>query len=485
MAEDFRQFRDSVRKIAETEELKDKVDKALESIDPLTKDAINSARSYGYQEGSGTIKDGFGAAPTGPDGTQDVVTSAGDSATVAVNSPNSPVNPFIPASSISGGSTDAATGYYNKKGTISEDESIFQNNGSGSVSPSTGPGGGGGAGTVAQSAGGSTANTQAQTVSNPDYTNTEQTDRDDARTDVGASAEEAAAERIYDQQQQNGVPGTVTADGLASGTQSPSVYYPGQGRYDRIEGILGIDPDDINLTIVANLFPKSYIPSLEDSTAAGHDVWTDPSLPPVKKGWELGIRYTAAGSYLSGGTAEDSSPYGFINMAVGYYSVSFGYTVTDVRSPSYSFDVNGRVSFVDFEAYVDWTDTAHPENTGWAAANISITAVVCTPGSSDECPITPPRETSYPTTGTGILQWLGDKWGYSIYNSEIPEKYKNLTTSVDFKLRDGTTWALDPTFQGGWLFMDKAGASDGLYFDYRGRLRDIVKPENKIYYTST
>lgn len=480
-------FADDIRTIAKTKEIMDKADKAFAAAEEAKKEAIKIQRIQVGQTGNSNLKD----AQVGTNGSGETTTGTGVGGAVVEAPLAPPINPADDNNDTLT-NTDAGTGSYNNNG-VSHNGGTYNNNligGGSQISNSS-------------EAGTGTTRTESKEQADPDNAPLSQHVQDyiakrDAMIANGATADEIDAMRREHFSLEKGkheigdVMEGKAGPKPASGTSSDLSHN------ETLNSVVGVDPNDPSKTMEIRFDNRSYIPSIEESAAAGQPIWASIDTPPAypqdptyRPGYywtsyeglgstycktfteaaALTVAYMAANDpdgefvgdilgvdYPSGSptTVSDSS-------AIPNGSHSFSYVIEDTRGafPDFFFLAPGGLA----------TCPAPP------AANPLI-AAVCETGAP---PLTYPD--SYPTIGHWVASLVAGKFIYSLFDSEVPLQYKSSKSSASIKSAiNGHTYTIEPTFDGGMMMYDETAPAWMLVYNADRTLRFPVPIEYYNFY---
>jgi len=269
--------------------------------------------------------------------------------------------------------------------------------------------------------------------------------------------------------------GNANNDGLSS-LVTPIV--------DRLNAVVGVDPEDDTLGVMLRFDGRSVIPSLQESIDAGQSVWTDLVTPPAKAGWE--------------------------HFEQGFYWVTTNPASAQAETPARTMDASIAAIRAIFPAPypsgygdADWDtgsltgpDGSHNYHATWYQGgvgvgppnNTTITRTTCDGPHASICPTTAQTENIWPDVGLYNLSWLGPLGavagiGYSIYDSRVPARYKGLSGGVQIKSAiDGNTYNIEPGIEGGFLIYNASDPSYMLYYGSDRTLRAVFPPEQVKFY---
>ncbi len=162
----------------------------------------------------------------------------------------------------------------------------------------------------------------------------------------------------------------------------------------------------------------SYIPPLN---------WSDVNSPGELDGWVLGTRWAVSGS-----------PSGTIHGSTA-----------DTAGENAAIDLNGSPPVPGDVPYV-YVNTdgvgagsvAHFTRTLNGPFTLPNIAVSCTAGVDSECPLTAPQESQWPTTGSFQLVSINGLFQGNQYDSEVPDKYAQPSSTVYMCFDSGSRTAV-------------------------------------------
>lgn len=486
-------YSDDIRTIAKTQELLDKANKALKVAEEAKKDAIDTQRMVAQQRPN--------AGPTsvgnnGSGDTSDGTNAQGDPVLPPLAPPPSPK----PGNNTNTNTTDSYGNGINNSGTgtsAGNKSNDLSNNGSQYNPNDTG-----------SNAGGSRTDSKKQAdpdnAGDPDWEQIQQ-----ALEDSGASPEYIAEmRRQYFLAEQgkheisdvyNGDAGPKPTEGTwtgyapnGTGGNQDSMSSLVHGLREVINAVVGVDPNDPNTAIEIRFDNKSILPSIAEASAAGQNTWTSTSTAPIKKGWEFweqGFYYRSQHDVFNKQHDAPTKYLAALSLAqatVGYVSPSFGYIIEDYRNLTNAGGSDTQPGDYDVEFYYNWDNTSFPINTGWANYRMTVSKLSCvTFPNADMCVIDPARESAWPPVGLYVLSLIGGQFLYSIFDSEVPLRYKGISSAVNIKSAiDDNTYSIEPAIEGGFI-INNITDNQG-YFLYYGADRSLhaIVPINQYkFYT--
>jgi hypothetical protein len=438
-------FVKNIQIIAKTDELSDKLDKLYLNGSLPTKGNIVDQRISAYQDGSGATNVASGAT-AGANGT----TGTGVNGT-PVTGPLAP--PPIDLSQVDNAqkaATDAALKSSSLNNTSSSSDGSKTNDLSSKAKDPTNGGGG------------TPFADQGQLgENNPDWLAIKNAMIGNGATD--AQIKQARLNFLKKELGIDDIGDVVKGDAGAKPTSNnnsfpqPDANSPANTS-EKQNGFTGADPVDHTKSVLIRFDGVDITPSAVDAALANQYTWQSGNQPPVKQGWQnwqMGKFVTGSGTYFS--TTDAPTADLLPQASIGYHSGSFGYNVTAVRNVD---TVAGT-----FEAFVDWTGTSFPGNTGWASASFTYSQFNCS-GMTDACPSQPQRETSWPVTGVYAISWLLGKVITSGFDSEVPSNVRlESSTAKIHSLVTGQDYYIEPSINGGHLVYDTLG-TDGYFLNY-------------------
>lgn len=469
-----------IKTIARTNELTEKVDKAITSTPPVRKEPLPTKRVMAAQVGNGSR-----STTTGYNGGGSTTDGATDADGNPVNAPLAPPpsNP-LGSSNVTSGANSGFTEYLSNGGISYKGGPLSPSN----YDPNESSGGGGSSGV------GGGSRTDAKNQADPDNA-TGQT-----ATDLAALRSSTAYQNATDEEQRrmereilNTELGRHEVGQLYDGEEGPK-YSPGQWTYlgnglntssssdnsfatlisgaiEQLNAIVGVDPDNPSTAVMIRIDGRDTVPSAVESAAANQAPWTSTSTPPAKADWTQGYMWELSGVpggfvYASTPTAAGQAALSALQEAEPTQTISFaGITANDSGSP-------GGPSIDRYD--VNYTRTPNGD------FSLTAAAVVCDPGTSDDCPITAPLETTYPVVGLYYLKKSAGQWIKSQYDSEVPSKYSSPVSTI--KIRSAITgddYEFGPGIEGGYILENVTNPD---YFLFYGADRTLRTPPLPISY---
>jgi hypothetical protein len=430
-------FTDDIRTIAKTKLITEKLDKLTKEVERAEKNSIDSKRVVSYD--AGALKD-TSAGPASPTPVEGATDAAGGAVTGATNNTPSIPNNTIPTTTTN---NDTSGGY------------------SGSLNTATGSGSTQGTDLSSSGSeaavGGSKAKDQAEQGSN----NSEIQALRDALADAGytqAEIDQKVREAL------NFEPGVHNISDVYDGLAGPNLNFSdsSSGVYQYLKAVVGLDALDDAVTAMFRFDGQSPKPTDEDAAAVGQNPWVsaDQDGGGGDDTWVIGKLVTDNGTSVSFASGNEWI----------LYARSLHPSFTDIILEPLS---------------------GSPPNSGqWAANSVTAggtlrTASIssCTAGVDANCPLLNPGEvTGWPLTGTYVLSKDEATFVGNILDTEVPERYQGIQSSVQLKTNSGQVLTITPAINGGTLIYDSLGLTRGLYYDSNMSLKAIVAPGDTQFY---
>lgn len=481
-------FASSIKTIAKTAELTEKVDKLLLDSDGVDKGAIESVRKVMFPDASGNTSPSTGGAAgtggttgTGPDGTPvlgPIAPPPPQPAPPNTNQPgNYPVGPDKPIGPGGGGD--------------------IQNN------PTNGPGtsDGSGQGHYGINGGGGSPYTDQGLLgaNNPDWLKIL-----DALNARGASQSEINQARIDFLRKELGIdevgdvyngdtgaqPVDTSNSNNSRGTdnQGPSAAPPTRQR-----GILGVDPENNSTALLIRYDGWLPSPSDFDANNGNQDPWVN-GLAPIQRTYVAGFywKIISGATTIYGQTFFDivgrresldgSTAYGCNDGTnkVTTLTPQSGDHILFSGNPNgiigQSFGSLGGTTYAP-QAHLGTVSTGEYGLEACAGGDV---------GAGATCMLDPPLETAWPVTGIGVLTLTDGKFKKSPYDTEAPFKYSTGQSVAQVKsLVTGETYQTEPAINGGFMISQtSSGGGDYiLVYGSNGQLTGLIPTNLKNFYT--
>jgi hypothetical protein len=229
------------------------------------------------------------------------------------------------------------------------------------------------------------------------------------------------------------------------------------------------------------------------------DGWTTtgPSgSAPGWENWQQGLFFEGSGTYFSTSSAPTAEL--LPENSIGFVSGSFGYEVTDVRNVVVTLGMSGVPIGGTYEAFLDWSSTGTPINTGWGAASFVCTRLTCASvgeTNTERCPISaPPAYDNWQEqdpTYEHQLAFSAEDGGFvsSQWDEGLPGKFRNDVGSgrglnnLQLCTNDGEEVVVSALRDGTFAFFKEDGfgfPEEGekiFHFDSKGKYLDTMRPD--------
>lgn len=211
---------------------------------------------------------------------------------------------------------------------------------------------------------------------------------------------------------------------------------------------------------------------------------------PGWEDWVLGIYYTGAGTYFS--STDAPTPELLVEESVGYVHPSLNYSVTDVRDVIINSTANGGT----YQAYLDWSDTSSPSNTGWVTAGFTYSTNNCgVETGTPRCPVAAPEAyenwQEQDPDFVHQLAFSAKDGGFvsSQYDDGLPLKFRNDVGSgrgmnnLNLCTLDGNQVGVSALTDGSFAFFEEDGfgfpEEDAkiFHFDSNGKYQDLLRDD--------
>lgn len=467
----------SIKKIAKTNELTQKVDKLIQESNPVAKGALQSARLVSTPSIAGAGDVAAGAAA----GTASDVIMYDINGNPIQDNPAQATKP-TPRRTDDNSNTDNNNTKKTDDNTDSKNKDDPTNTDQSDKGKDTGDTGGSG---YKGGSGNSDDDADWQAI-------------EAAMRERGATEEEIAdAKRKYFNQEPgidevgdvyNGDAGAqLPGDddgGKAPGDQSSS----GSSQVQR--GYVGVDPKDDSKTLLVRVDGVMPTPTDADAAADGQLPWEDPYSPPVKDGWQFwyqGYYYKVTGAL---GTITGPNPktvaQQFAELYVGQTAGTDYIKTVEVSDYQYTDTAPGLHPYA-------FTMTLHYHNIITDAPTIDqqIAVVISLMDCSlvfdaEACAFDNPlRETRWPRTKVGAIIRKDGKFGSNPYDSEAPIEHRETDmSSVRIKsMKTGDTYLIENAINGGFMLSKEDGGGHVLVYGANRTLTAVVDASLKKFYT--
>lgn len=431
-------YAEDIRTIAKTKELTDKADKALRIADEAKRAAINAQRVIAHQSGDTTKN-----VSAGNNGSGDQATGTGNTGDPIVDAPLAPPPQPPDDNSSTTSQTDSGSSSISVNGVDQGGSNANDLSGNGKTQSTTTAGG--------------TGTTSTETKGQADPANA-----GDAAWDAisaaliaqgynpGSDVYEAARRAYWTKE-----PGKHEVSDVYNGDAGPKPTNFGSiltdnvdiidldKKSERLNAVVGVDPDDNSKAVEIRFDNFSKIPSIEEAIAAGQLEWTSLTEAPRKPAWEefqQGYMWTVSNPWAA--TAD--APAVVMDLAIArLVAANPGGVYTDAHWEPSSLAPSG----------VNYTATWYEEaGTAGAPNNVTILRSSCVATDEATCPTTAQHESSFPIIGHYLLKLFNGQFIQSIFDSEVPLKYKGIKSSVTIKSAiTGDNYTIEPSNDGGFM----------------------------------
>ncbi len=229
------------------------------------------------------------------------------------------------------------------------------------------------------------------------------------------------------------------------------------------------------------------------------DGWNVDGPNGVADGWQnwvQGLFFEGSGTYFSTSSAPTAEL--LPEKSIGFVHPSFGYEVTDVRNVVVNLDGGGVPNGGTYEAFLDWSNTSFPINTGWAGASFTCTRITCASvgeTNTERCPIAaPPAYNNWQEqdpTFEHQLAFSAEDGGFvsSKWDEGLPAKFRNDVGSgrglnnLRLCTNDGEEVVVSALRDGTFAFFKDDGFgfpevdAKIFHFDSKGKYKDTLRPD--------
>ena len=509
---------ESIRTIAKTAELEEKVGRALAAAENAQQGAYGLSSTPGERAVASMDLDGvtnvigLGSSPTGGSATN----SGGSSVSITGSDPSASASALGSMSSVPGvngsnSNMSIASALQVLRDQLTKNAKTPTDLSSNAVG---GTGGGGSSGVNTTGSGGSTAasaNSGGSSV-------TKQADQGSSDANLTALKASSAYQNATSEEQQNMVDaynyntyggiGDVTAHQIANGNDivpavgtGGTINNPGGEVYDKaIQSIIGFDPytnsavTGTSLVIKAQLYNQTFpTPSDPDATYVGQGIWVSPNSPPTQASYTNGYYW----EFTNGGA---NTYYGqtFGNVigqaagAAGGPWTCYGLAGGGGSSLITTLTPNGTESYILYSTNLTGVVGHTAGSVGGTIMALSVSGSVssgqygqiscagATGAPGAVCALSPPYETAWPKTGAIVALYNGGRINTNAFDSEVPSYLLQQPSFLKLNCGDGVNvidsryLTIQPAVNGGYLVsvMSAAGAFQSAgYYDSRGVLQ--------------
>lgn len=484
------EFQKNIQNIAKTKELTEKTDKALRDIEEAKKAKIDVVRLATGVEGGNTKDTGAGGNASGNSVTVNTATGTLDSLVVpatgaANNNSAQPTTTQQTLSQLEAAAARQAAAANAANGSNDLSQAIKDALADAIKGSNNRPGGGGGGGSTGSGSSsspnmGDKGNASGSNVvhqSSPLDSGTIEGQIAASMYAKGATPEQVnfaiEAYRMYERgvhevgAVMDGHPSTPALV-INSNTNK---YWDELKTVDTLEGVVGVDPDDESKAVVVRFDNHPLLPNPADVIAANQNPWPIDGINAApRKGFIQGWQW----SNVYGGPTPAWSDLDAPTLA----GIVAGFPGTGHQIYRYETLVDGLGNPVQVNSYMKYTDNfGNPHEDIGAGVYI---ASACIPGSNANCPVEAPVEQAWPVTGAYSLAWILGKVGGSIFDTDLPLKYKVPTSVMNIKSNyNGKTYVITAGIEGGVLmYEDVDNPPYALYYGADRTLQAI--PPNEV-----
>lgn len=237
--------------------------------------------------------------------------------------------------------------------------------------------------------------------------------------------------------------------------------------YDNDNALSGINAKDCDTGADITIRTRhDFVPPVAQYDTEGNllsERWDDAETPPYKAGFAAGYYWEIQGAGVPTNYAQASTTYSAIIAFNGLLNAQQG----DAPYEFLRFTDDGGGSYT-----VYYKDTDDDE------VNFPMSKVSCSvtpPDESGSCPVSAPLEEHWPQDNKYDLRLQAGQFVSSEYDSDVPLKYKNPSSRIDFCFDTGGSrqGTMEVTKDGGFMIYEtSAGVPSGIIraYDRDGRL---------------